>query len=504
MFTRRLHLKLLAPTVLVSLALVVACGIGVLYLNSLHLDIARDLTENVQSTQAAARLEGTTGEIMRLLHSDDKDQAALVEAQNAAARHALVEVQSLANRDKEKELVPRITRGFDRYLEGWEHRKEIDADKVAATDAGLADLLYREVFLPCTDLRKANTDEVQKSDEANRAIVQRLTWVLLAVGLGAPLSGLLLGYAVARGLHHSIYQLSVHVRNAAGRLTREPAGAAVPPGGPGKNGDPSVHDLVITLDEHNDLHDLNGQMKNMVVEIERVVGELQQREREVLRAEQMAAVGQVAAGIAHELRNPLTSVKMLVQTGLEGPAPPGLPPDDLGLIEHEVRRMEQTIQTFLDMARPPRSERRRADLGAVVHRALLLVEGRARRQRVTLEADVGAEPVCLDIDAEQIHQVLVNLLLNALDALPRGGKVSVALVRPAMGGVEVRVQDSGPGIAPRIRERLFQPFVSSKDTGLGLGLSICRRLIEAHGGTIRGENVRGGGALFAFTLPGAG
>jgi signal transduction histidine kinase len=497
MLTRRLHLKLLAPTVLVSLAMVVACGIGVLYLNSLQLNIARDLRENVQSTQAAARLEESTNEIMSLLRSNAAERATLVEPQTAAARGALADVQSLANRDKEKELVPGISRGFDRYLAGWEHREGVAPDQVAAYDAVLADLLRDEVFLPCIELRKFNSEEIRKSDEANLAIVQRLTWVLLAVGLGAPLSGLLLGYGVARSLHHSIYQLSVHVRNAAGRLTREP-------GRRGPNGAPEEHDLVITLDEHNDLHDLNGQMKHMVVEIERVVGELQQREREVLRAEQMAAVGQVAAGIAHELRNPLTSVKMLVQTGLEGAAPPGLPPEDLGLIEHEVRRMEQTIQTFLDMARPPRSERRRTDLGAIVRRALLLVEGRARRHKVTLEADVGGEPIYLDIDAEQIHQVLVNLLLNALDALPRGGKVSLALVRPPAGGVEVRVQDSGPGIPPRIRERLFEPFVSSKETGLGLGLSICRRLIEAHGGTIRGENPRGGGALFAFTLPGTG
>jgi signal transduction histidine kinase len=121
------------------------------------------------------------------------------------------------------------------------------------------------------------------------------------------------------------------------------------------------------------------------------------------------------------------------------------------------------------------------------------------------------------IDPEQIHQVAVNLLLNSLDALPRGGTVSIELSQSGWtansteghgtngaavcGGVVVHVRDTGPGIAANIRERLFEPFVSSKETGVGLGLSISKRLIEEHGGTIRGDNLAEGGALFSFQLP---
>ena len=485
MLSRRLDLRLLAPTVLVSLALVGACLVGVLYLNRLHVDTSRVLAENVQSTQAAARLETTTAELIRLLTTNSGNSTARndqVSLQNQTARELLGQVQDLANLDREKELVPKIAHGLDDYLRDWEARKTVPEAERARYDARLAERLNQEVLLPCIDLRRFNTSAIEESERDSRRIVQRLTWVLLAVAAGAPLSGLVLGYVMARGLHHSIYQLSVRIRDAAGRLNRELAS--------------------VTLVEDSDLHSLNGQMQTVLVEIERVVEQLQQREREVLRAEQLAAVGQVAAGIAHELRNPLTSVKMLVQTGLEGQEPAGLPPGDLGIIEHEVRRMEQTIQTFLDLARPPRSERRRTDLTGALRRSLLLVEGRARRQKVELQIDVPPEPVYLEIDPEQIHQVVVNLLLNALDAQPRGGKVTLSLARrPGGREVEVRVQDSGPGVAPRIKERLFEPFVSSKETGLGLGLSICKRLVEAHGGAIRGENLRGGGALFTFTLP---
>jgi signal transduction histidine kinase len=177
-----------------------------------------------------------------------------------------------------------------------------------------------------------------------------------------------------------------------------------------------------------------------------------------------------------------------------------LPNEDLAILESEIRRMEKYIQTFLDFARPPRSERRDSDLLGVVRRAVALVEGRARRQRVDIEEVLPVEAVRLHIDPEEIQQVLVNLLLNALDALPRGGRVRVEVAARGA-GVEVRVTDNGPGIPPQVRDRLFEPFVTSKENGVGLGLSICKRLVEAHGGAIRGDNPPGGGAALTLTLP---
>src|SRR5207253_1398839 len=115
----------------------------------------------------------------------------------------------------------------------------------------------------------------------------------------------------------------------------------------------------------------------------------------------------------------------LVQTGLEGDPAGGLPPEDLTIIEHEIRRMEQRIQMFLDFARPPKSERRRTDLLEVLRRALALVEGRVRRQKVNLVANLTGEPIPLWIDPEQIQQVILNLLLNGLDSLPHGGTITI-------------------------------------------------------------------------------
>ena len=402
---------------------------------------------------------------------------------NNLMRDRLRKARDLANLDRERDLTDRIGDALNEYFEEWKKRDSLPPEKQAAFDAGLAKMLEGSRILEaCKDLRDFNTDQVGAADRANRYIVTSLTWGLLVVAVAAPLSGLALGYAMARSVHQSIYQLSVRIRDAAGRLSSE-----VPP---------------VVLEEPSDLPDLHRHMQGVIDEIERVVERLQQREREVLRAEQLAAVGQVAAGVAHELRNPLTSVKMLVQTGLEGPAPAGLPPDDLAIIEHEVRRMEVCIQTFLDFARPPTAERRRTDLLAVVRRALALIEGRARRQKVRCVAEVPPGPVELEIDGNQVQQVLVNLLLNALDALPQGGTVHLGVqAPPEVSDVTVRVQDDGPGVAVEVQKRLFEPFVSTKETGLGLGLSICRRLVEAHGGAIQGGNAPEGGAVFTFTLP---
>lgn len=492
MFARRLSFRLLAPTLLVSVTLVGACTWGMWHLNDLHVNVARDLSENVRSTLVASLLETTTTKLVGLLrssHADPELFAKQVEVLNMEERDLLNDASDLANLENERFLVGKIRDGLKEYLQGWDSRTRRPAPVVAVGgDADLARLLEDRVLTPCRELRAYNTDQFRQSDRDNLAVVRKLQWSFLAIGLGGPIGGLILGYAVARSLRHSIYQLSVRIRDAAGRLNRELGS--------------------VTLEEESDLPGLHKQMQGVADEIERVVRQLQQREREVLRAEQLAAVGQVAAGVAHELRNPLTSVKMLVQTGLEGDKAAGLPPEDLMVIEHEIRRMEQCIRLFLDFARPPDSEPRRVDLNAIIGRALALMEGRARRQKVAIAAEMSSRPVSVTVDPEQVHQVLVNLLLNALDAMPRGGEVHLQMhVEPGdgledrPGRVEIRVRDTGPGIAPRIRQRLFEPFVSSKETGLGLGLSICKRLIEANGGTITGANDPEGGAIFTFVLP---
>jgi len=349
--TRRLPLKLLAPTLIVSLLLAGTCIFVALYLNRVHTDVSIDFVENLQSSQAAENLAQTAIELRDLLRDKQRDPATFpqqVRYYQHSLDRRLESSEILANLDREKKLVGDIRAGLDEFHRQWQARSDGGPATGTGSDEALADLLDKRVVRPCQDLLSYNKEQVAQSDRDNIVIVNRLTATLIVVGFGAPLIGLLMGYAMARKAYQSITQLSVRIRDAAGRLRKElPA---------------------VVLEDPGDLPDLHRQMQGVLEEIESVVQRLQQREHEVLRAEQLAAVGQVAAGVAHELRNPLTSVKMLVQTGMEGDRPPGLPADDLAIIEREVRRMESCIQTFLDFARPPVSERRVTDLNAVIRR----------------------------------------------------------------------------------------------------------------------------------------
>jgi PAS domain S-box-containing protein len=251
-----------------------------------------------------------------------------------------------------------------------------------------------------------------------------------------------------------------------------------------------------------DVHFVQAVANVVATAIERHRDEERSRERQMVRAEQMAAIGQVAAGVAHELRNPLTSIKGLVQVNLREADARGLPAEDLRVIEHEVRRMERTLQTFLDFARPPRPDRRRLDLTDVVDRVIALVGGRAKKQGVALRFLRSDEPAWADGDQDQLQQLVLNLVLNALDAMPNGGAVEIDLRPPRDGHVELLVRDTGPGIAPHILPKVFETFVSSKETGLGLGLPVSRRIAEDHSGSLTAYNLPAGGACFALRLPG--
>jgi len=225
--------------------------------------------------------------------------------------------------------------------------------------------------------------------------------------------------------------------------------------------------------------------------------------------DRLAALGQMAAGLAHEIRNPLGSIKgaaQYLQPQASG-ADPGTK-EFLGIIVEEVNRLNKIVSQFLDYARPYRGEQRPLEMNDVVRKTLQLVEkeGAAHKVEIAPHLADGLPPV--RADAEQLVQVFLNLSLNALQAMPQGGRLSVStgLRRATRRGaaaafLEVRFRDTGVGIPPGDIRNLFIPFFTTKDKGTGLGLPISQRIIENHGGTIEVRSQAGSGATFTVLLP---
>lgn len=221
----------------------------------------------------------------------------------------------------------------------------------------------------------------------------------------------------------------------------------------------------------------------------------------MVRREQLAAVGQLAAGLAHEIRNPLTGVKLLIEAALR---PNGhLSREELEMTLGEMQRIERTVQGLLDFARAPAPKRMAVELVGLVRRAVEAVESRADLHRVAVKLGMTPVTVSCSGDPDQLTSLLTNLLINGIEATPAGGAVTVSVEPDGPARVRVSVTDTGPGIDSTIAERLFTPFATTKPTGTGLGLSVARRIAEAHGGTlgVAAGGADGGGACFVWTVP---
>ncbi len=215
----------------------------------------------------------------------------------------------------------------------------------------------------------------------------------------------------------------------------------------------------------------------------------------------LAALGEVAANLAHEIRNPLAGISGAIQV-LAQEIDGGHPHRQiLTEILREIGRLDERVNDLLVYSRPSvpaREPIHPAELLETVRR-LLLDDPLARGVRITVEA--GEEIGPFSLDPHQIRQVIVNLVLNALQALKGRGDVRLRARRLPARGLEISVEDSGPGIRPEELERVFQPFFTTRTGGTGLGLSISRRLVEAHGGTLEAGRGALGGACFVITLP---
>jgi two-component system sensor histidine kinase HydH len=235
-----------------------------------------------------------------------------------------------------------------------------------------------------------------------------------------------------------------------------------------------------------------------------VLGVIRDRERasqeEVAASRNLAAIGKAVAGVAHDIKTPLTAIGGFTRL-VYGRLPETDPNrEKLEIAIREADRLETLVREMLDSSRPLQLNVSRVDAKDIVNSLLLLVDREVTARGVRIETKFESRPAFLDCDENRLREALLNLLINAIQATPRGGKVGIAVRRDGA-SMFVDVIDEGPGISEGIRENIFVPFFTTKNDGTGLGLAIVSKIIQAHNGTVDLIENAGNGMTFRVVLP---
>ncbi|MFH1458064.1 MAG: ATP-binding protein [Candidatus Omnitrophota bacterium] len=226
---------------------------------------------------------------------------------------------------------------------------------------------------------------------------------------------------------------------------------------------------------------------------------------QLIRSAKMATLGQLSANVAHEIRNPLTSIKMRLYTLEEELKHSPLIKEDISIINEEINRMEKTVKNFLDFARLPEPSLQKSDIHLILERTTTLLSLKANAQNVKIENNFRASQAQLNVDREQMQQLFLNIMLNAIEAMPEGGVLEVmtqdASGKKLKGVFQIGIKDAGIGISPEFKKRLFEPFFTTKAEGIGLGLFIASRIVQLHHGTIEVHSRLGKGTVVMVKLP---
>jgi two-component system NtrC family sensor kinase len=229
-------------------------------------------------------------------------------------------------------------------------------------------------------------------------------------------------------------------------------------------------------------------------------------EQQLIASGRLVSLGEITASMAHEFNNPLGIIMGFVEEMLSTTAPDGAEFETLKIIDEEAKRCQKIIQGLMEFARPTPATPQSTDVATLIDKTLKLIDARLYKQKVSLTETVAPDLPPIHADPQQLEQVLVNLYLNALDAMIGGGQLTVGAQLDGGGDsvsdVVISVADTGHGIARDELQKIFQPFFTArKKAGMGLGLSICERIINNHGGKIEVETEQGQGTLFRVRLP---
>ncbi len=486
------HGARVSALVALVLALTMLCGFGAL-MTAREMERLMEVmvTRNLPSAVAAVELENALQEqrgIVGAFMLDGGHPGWLNDLDRLKPKltHWLAEARKTAHTDEERRILDLLAQVYSTY----------DAEReqaIALFQAGRKDeargILLRDVSLLsdqahtlCRQLVAANDRYVSATLREGHRRVANLA-LILAIGVAAAIVlGLILLLLVLRNVLLPVRRLAKDAKALAG----DPSTPA-PPQFP------------------HEMDELEFYSRALMSDMTRTRTSLEESRHRLITAEKLAAVGKFAACAAHEIRSPLTAMKMwLYELKQSAVSHPGIE-QKCRVLEEEMARLEDLATSFLQFSRPPRLKLEPQDLGAIVGCTLELAAHRLRQRELrTVRVNGTPLPEVL-ADAHQMRQVFLNLVANAAEATPMGGELRIAETfetdADGHADVVVRIQDGGPGVPEEVRARLFEPFVTTKPNGTGLGLCVASSIVSHHGGRLLLESSSERGAVFAVRIP---
>jgi signal transduction histidine kinase len=334
---------------------------------------------------------------------------------------------------------------------------------------------------------------VRQAPEETYAPTYALLWTVGALGLALVVTLASLGFAVGSRIVRPITSLQREAEAIRHGLENTPTGdhPSLPPA-------PAAHVDYRTGDEIEDLARSFGAMRDT---LEANLRTIKLQQHELVRREKLASVGQLLAALAHDLRNPLGVIRSSAQLILEKRQDDAVKEELARYIIDEVDKLSHRINDFLRYARQKPPDLRTVAVEDVARSALWQWQAQGGMDRLRIETRFGSNLPAIHIDPEQVKEALVNLLINAREAMPAGGRITITTRKGDNGSVEIEVKDTGQGIATAHLPRIFEPFFTTKEYGTGLGLTNVKRLIEDNGGSLAVASAEGAGSSFVTRFP---
>ncbi|MGD9369748.1 MAG: ATP-binding protein [Desulfobacteraceae bacterium] len=390
----------------------------------------------------------------------------------------LDQAQKLAQNDAQKETIAQIVHGYTSYITLKD--RVIDLYKAGEFEKGAqlhktVRLSFFDIMDRCKKYKKMHSDQIDLARQTSRRKATRLQFVVVAVIVIQTLLVISLGVLFIR-------QILIPVNRLLS--TTSPDMPAAKP-----------ENLVVALSRN---------VENLLQNADKARHELEKSRENLLQTEKMATVGKLAAGMAHSIRNPFTSVKMRLFSLSRSLNLDTDQMEDFEVISQEIRHIDTIVQNFLEFSRPPRLTMQRVSPSGIVDNAVRLLEHRLKSYGVTVDIIRSQMLPEVSADPEQLKEVLVNLIINACEAMGNGGTI---VIDEQVSGQEnpptvvIRMSDSGPGIPESLKVKIFEPFFTTKEDGTGLGLSIASNILAEHGGSITLQGPQSGGATFMIELP---